>query len=189
MSSQRYERVRPCPADADSCHPRPPMTCQLGHLANIDEQVSAIDGDSPTSPDAQIPHSPPPSFQSRTNSPSSRLLAPTPVDQNLSDTFDADGSDSEDENDGDDRQRLMRGTPSMSSTEQITTATADAEAPRPVIERRVTQLPAFPPATRPGGRVYGGGSGTDGVFANLSAKPEIGEKLEEHPPVSFVGTT
>ena len=38
-----------------------------------------------------------------------------------------------------------------------------------------------PPVT---GRVYGGGSGSDGVFANLSAKPESGEKLEEHPPVS-----
>jgi hypothetical protein len=34
----------------------------------------------------------------------------------------------------------------------------------------------------PNGRVYGGGSGSDGVFANLSAKPERGEKTEEHPP-------
>lgn len=42
-------------------------------------------------------------------------------------------------------------------------------------------MPIFVPPT--GGRVYGGGSGTDGVFANLSAKPERGEKQEEHPPV------
>lgn len=33
--------------------------------------------------------------------------------------------------------------------------------------------------------VYGGGMESDGVFANLSAKPESGEKLEEHPPVSL----
>jgi len=34
----------------------------------------------------------------------------------------------------------------------------------------------------PSGRRVGGGQ-TDGVFANLSAKPTVGEKLEEHPPV------
>jgi hypothetical protein len=50
-----------------------------------------------------------------------------------------------------------------------------------VVERTLTHIPAFaPPVT---GRVYGGGSGSDGVFANLSAKPESGEKIEEHPPV------
>lgn len=35
----------------------------------------------------------------------------------------------------------------------------------------------------PGGRIFGGGQ-TDGVFANISAKPTVGEKVEEHPPVS-----
>lgn len=54
-------------------------------------------------------------------------------------------------------------------------------APPPVI-RRPTILPTFTPAST--GRVYGGGSGSDGVFANLSAKPESGEKTEEHLPVS-----
>ena len=34
------------------------------------------------------------------------------------------------------------------------------------------------------GRAVGGGQ-TDGVFANLSAKPTVAEKLEEHPPVSL----
>lgn len=48
-------------------------------------------------------------------------------------------------------------------------------------------MPVFvtPPSTNAPastGRVYGGGTGSDGVFANLSAKPETGEKLEEHPP-------
>jgi hypothetical protein len=66
------------------------------------------------------------------------------------------------------------------NNETSTTTTAPDGRPA-VVERGVTHLPAFvPPVT---GRVYGGGSGSDGVFANLSAKPESGEKLEEHPPV------
>jgi hypothetical protein len=36
----------------------------------------------------------------------------------------------------------------------------------------------------PSGRVMGGGS-TNAVFGNLSAKPSVGEKLEEFPPVCF----
>jgi len=145
------------------------------------ERVSANDEESPISP--QIPSSPPPSFRSRASSPTSRHTAESAVDQNLADTFDADGSDSDGENDGDDRQRLMRGTPTSSSTEQLNTqSTRASEAPRPPpIERRPTHLPEFAPP-RPTGRVYGGGSGSDGVFANLSAKPEAGEKTEEHPP-------
>lgn len=144
-------------------------------------QVSANDEDTPTSP--QIPNSPPPSFRSRASSPTSRHN--TEVDQNLADTFDADGSDSDEDNDGDDRQRLMRGTPSSSSAEQISTqSTTTSETTRPpVTERRTTHIPAFAPVPTITGRVYGGGSGSDGVFANLSAKPERGEKVEEHPPV------
>jgi hypothetical protein len=82
---------------------------------------------------------------------------------------------------------LMRGTPSSSSSINQTNndtplATTGADGRPAIVERRTPHLPAFaPPAT---GRVYGGGSGSDGVFANLSAKPETGEKLEEHPPVS-----
>lgn len=109
------------------------------------------------------------------------------MDQNLADTFDADGSDSDEENDGDDRQRLMRGTPSASSAEQVNPESTPTASSRPtVIERRNTHIPAFVPPTRPtpNGRVYGGGSGSDGVFANLSAKPERGAEKEEHPPVS-----
>ncbi|TGO52494.1 hypothetical protein BCON_0140g00080 [Botryotinia convoluta] len=132
------------------------------------ERVSANDEDTPPTPT-----SPPPSFRSRGSSPSSRRHV-APVDQNLEDTFD-DGSDDED-NDGDDRQRLMRGNPS-SSTERLNETTSDD---RPTTQRTVTVVPTFVPPT--GGRVYGGGSGSDGVFANLSAKPERGEKQEEHPP-------
>lgn len=131
--------------------------------------MSANDEDTPPTPT-----SPPPSFRSRGSSPSRHHVAP--VDQNLADTFGDDGSDDED-NDGDDRQRLMRGNPS-SSTERLHEATSDD---RPTAQRTVTAVPTFVPPT--GGRVYGGGSGSDGVFANLSAKPERGEKQEEHPPV------
>ncbi|EHL00743.1 putative Metal homeostatis protein BSD2 [Glarea lozoyensis 74030] len=74
----------------------------------------------------------------------------------------------------------MRGTPSTSSAEQTTTESTSTTRP-PVIERRDTHIPAFVPP-RPSGRVYGGGSGSDGVFANLSAKPERGAEKEEHPP-------
>ncbi|EKD15075.1 uncharacterized protein L3040_003724 [Drepanopeziza brunnea f. sp. 'multigermtubi'] len=142
------------------------------------ERVSANDAESPLSP--TIPRSPPPSFRSRASSPNSRH-ATAMEDQNLADTFDADGSDSDEENDGDDRQRLMRGASVVTLTEQIDGT--DSEVQRPtVIERRPMPFPAFVPQTPTNGRVYGGGSGSDGVFANLSAKPERGEKLEEHPP-------
>lgn len=50
----------------------------------------------------------------------------------------------------------------------------------------MTELPrteSTPPIASTG-RVYGGGStSNDGVFANLDAKPERGEKTEEQPPV------
>ena len=182
MSSQRYERVR-----LTAAKPRHATTIPnnlIEYFSNTYHQVSANDAETPISP--TIPSSPPPSFRSRASSPTSRHTA---VDQNLADTFDADGSDSDEDNDGDDRQRLMRGTPTSSSTDQIdnqSTLTPTSDDSRPIVERRQTHIPVFtapPPQTN--GRVYGGGSGSDGVFANLSAKPERGEKLEEHPPVGL----
>ena len=63
---------------------------------------------------------------------------------------------------------------------------------RPGVERAVTQFPRYTPAvSNPPNRVVGSGGHTqhtlanDGVFANLNAKPELGEKEEEQPPVSF----
>lgn len=186
MSGQRYERVSPS-------LPRTFLTplfeerrLGFGHMIPWDLttdilQVSGNEDDShsPLSPVA-TPSSPPPSFRSRASSPASRR-----VDATLTDAFDADGSDSDEENDGDDRQRLMRGTPSTSSAEHSaaeTPATTTTSDGRPaVMERRTTHIPVFTPAVP--GRVYGGGSQSDGVFANLSAKPERGEKIEEHPPV------
>jgi hypothetical protein len=148
-------------------------------------QVNAHDDDDFESPVASsnpegVPASPPPSFRSRDSSPSSRrLLSQDPLspqaDQDLADTFD-DGEASDAENDGDDRQRLMRADPSV--TEPPIAPPTTTQRP-PVVERRVTELPAFRPSTRVQAPT------NDGVFANLSAKLERGENLEEKPPVGI----
>jgi hypothetical protein len=187
MSSQRYERVRTAqPSLATQSSQAGWARSKTTIMLTNGLQVSANDEETPDSP--LVPNSPPPSFRSRASSPTSRHLASdshtAPVDQNLADTFDADGSDSDEENDGDDRQRLMRGQPTAPAAEQtMIESTSTAETRPPTIERRATILPVFAP-TRTTGRVYGGGSGSDGVFANLSAKPETGGEKEEHPPVS-----
>ncbi|KAK2768668.1 hypothetical protein FQN54_000524 [Arachnomyces sp. PD_36] len=167
MSSSRYERVNPHDEDDD------------------DERL-------PRSADANTPSSPPPSFYSRSTSPSSRrLLSQDPLnedaDRELADTFGDDGeSDSEDER-GDDRQRLMRGNVQQTTSQDDSSSpsnTQDGDRP-PAVERRVTMLPAFnSQAPAPSGRVVGGGNSStnDGVFANLAAKPERGEKTEDQPP-------
>jgi hypothetical protein len=115
-----------------------------------------------------VPHSPPPSFHSRSSSPQ-----PTrQVDSTLADAFD-DDDDSDDE--VDDRRRLMRqnSTPSMENVNTIPTpAQPAAPAPTPSGSRST--------------RIVGGGSGSDGVFANLSARPERGgsdSEKDELPPV------
>lgn len=82
----------------------------------------------------------------------------------------------------------MSGRPSVAegATETTGMLSGNDSAERPAVERRVTQLPVFPPATRTG-RIYGGGN-TDGVFANMSAKPVAGEEVDEKPPVSSIMT-
>jgi Protein of unknown function (DUF2370) len=140
---------------------------------------------------SQVPNSPPPSFRSRASSPTRQtLLSHDPLatenDQALHDAFDNpsddDASDAEEEDD--DRQVLMRGT-----NRAVESETEAANAPqRGGLVRANTELPTFP-LTTPGTvrRVMGGGSqGHDGVFANLNAKPERGEKVEEMPPVSHI---
>ncbi|KAJ9427238.1 hypothetical protein QL093DRAFT_2197943 [Fusarium oxysporum] len=74
----------------------------------------------------------------------------------------------------DDRRRLMRqnSTPSMDNVNTIPTP-AQPAAPAPT-----------PSGSRPT-RIVGGGSGSDGVFANLSARPERGSsdpEKDELPP-------
>ncbi|KAG8529162.1 uncharacterized protein KY384_005797 [Bacidia gigantensis] len=164
------------------------------------ERVSTNDQDetpmTPISPQDQRNDrpSPPPSFRSRTSSPSSRHLLSsedpiiTDAERTLNDTFD-DGSDSDDEGDngGDDRQRLMRSATSQSRTD----SRLAQDGGRPDLLRSFTRFPGHEPSVpvqatttqairsapqNPYARL------NDGVFANLNAKPERGEKLEEQPP-------
>lgn len=144
-----------------------------------------------------IPSSPPPSFRSRASSPSSRhLLSEDPLTteakRTLADTFD-DGSDSDEDglNEGDDRQRLMRANTYQSESEQR--VVHDGNGPN--LPRAVTRLPVVAPpvSSNVPTRTYAGAplssnlsQSNDGVFANLNAKPERGEKLEEQPPVRTI---
>ncbi|KAJ5380008.1 uncharacterized protein N7496_002436 [Penicillium cataractarum] len=130
MSSQRYQRVNAHDEEDDShSYPLNPTRSNL------------------------TPTSPPPSFRSgsRSSSPSSRrLLHGDPLhnddDQTLADAFgDEDGSDDDEE--PDDRQRLMRANPDTGIRGSRSVAPSN-----------------------------------DGVFANLAAKPERGEKNEDLPP-------
>lgn len=72
----------------------------------------------------------------------------------------------------------------MGNTAESPVAT---QAPRPDAPVRTqTAIPTFAPAVPAGGsgRVVGSSQANDGVFANISAKPKVGEDLEEKPPVS-----
>lgn len=205
MSSQRYQRVRDSPpADPmDPAGPPSPRTIECDAEQTDTLQVNAHDEeDGPHSYQLNpgrsdlAPTSPPPSFRSRSSSPSSRrLLHGDPLrndDQELTDAFGSeDGSDDDDE--PDDRQRLMRAAPDgwAPPDHDQTTAASSSESQGNVqnqsqggagVPRRPTMLPSF---TTPGS----GGSrsitaSNDGVFANLAAKPERGEKDEGLPPVS-----
>lgn len=136
-----------------------------------------------------MPNSPPPSFHSRNSSPASRhfLTSEDPAasdeDRTLADTFDdGEDSDEEDRNGGDDRQRLMRATPSLPVEEQRID-NDDTRQAVPQLSGSVSVAqgrPNLTPAVTVPSHLT---SANDGVFANLNAKPERGEKLEDHPPV------
>ncbi len=158
------------------------------------QQVANNDADDHTS---HIPNSPPPSFRSAGSSPRNSTSQTHQTQPDTSSSHGGSGSqaadpladafgddDSEGDNDGDDRQRLMRGTPSQTTgSGGATPAEGQTDG---ALQLESTTVPVAQPTMRPiQGRVYGGGSG-DGVWANLAAKPEAGgEKLEEHPPVSL----
>ncbi|KAE8147197.1 hypothetical protein BDV25DRAFT_160874 [Aspergillus avenaceus] len=168
MSSQRYQRVN---AHDDDEEPQSHSSIPL----------------------RSTPNSPPPSFRSRSTSPSSRrLLHDDPLrndeDQTLADAF-GDGSDSE-EDEPDDRQRLMRAQPElrpMADSSSAFTGSSSGASSEPQqdteqqrgLQRRQTILPSFGTSST-GSRVIR--STNDGVFANLAAKPERGEKNEDLPP-------
>jgi len=105
-----------------------------------------------------IPSSPPPSFHSRPESPEPNTA--------LSQSFDS-PSDDEDEDD----MRNVRSSHNANFPRESQPLVSNSQpTPRPV-----------PVPASTSGRIVGGGQ-RDGVFANLSAKPSVGEKLEEHPP-------
>lgn len=130
-----------------------------------------------------IPNSPPPSFRSRNSSLERRRQQN--VDSTLADAFDADGDDSSDD-EADDRQRLVRQSSSpvaVASTNSSRSSGDEIAAP----DRSSTQWPVSAPGgstAQASSRVYGGGMG--GVFSNITARPERGEKIvEEQPPVCY----
>lgn len=147
-----------------------------------------------------VPSSPPPSFHSRSCSPSSRRLLRdesrnNEADQTLADAF-GEGDESDADDEPDDRQRLMRANPEpptsrYNNNNNINEAASSSEArtepqnnesqgsgTRP---RSTTILPSFGSQRATSGRLIS--STNDGVFANLAAKPERGEKNEDLPPV------
>jgi Protein of unknown function (DUF2370) len=146
----------------------------------------------PTSPHP-TPSSPPPSFRSRASSPTFRRLLShdDPLhnegeDQTLADTFD-DGEASDAEDGSDDRQRLMRADPEAAARgagqhqQQENQPTITTSTQRSPMRRRVTELPSFTPIPTTARQQPRGGN--DGVFANLAAKPERGDNVDEKPPV------
>ncbi|CCX15599.1 hypothetical protein FPQ18DRAFT_367682 [Pyronema domesticum] len=110
-----------------------------------------------------IPSSPPPSFRSRPTS-------PTPGENELDDAFD----NHSDDEDGDMRNH-RRGT-SNANFESEPLVSSSAQQPS-----SYARAPQAYNTVAPSGPIMGAGQ-TDGVFGNLSAKPSVGEKLEEHPP-------
>lgn len=181
MGPQRYAAV-----SAGSCQLRERLLTitqvnQQDHEAN-DDYDSTVTPTSRSQHDT--PHSPPPSFRSRTSSPSSRrLLNQDPLhtenndrDQDMADAFD----DSDNEDESDDRQRLMRNNTSRSVSSQNGSAPPQHLTAPPTIERRVTSIPSFAPTTTPRAAPK---PASDGVFANLSAKPSAGgEPTDDKPP-------
>lgn len=190
MSSQRYERV-----SRRLLQTTPPSTAQQTTNHTTFVQISAQDADDDhidamgQSP-IPVPNSPPPSFRSRASSrrPSqSDNHNRSEEERNLHDAFDAPSDDESDDENTADQRRLIQRTPSRSSSGSSAASTSQQQPPqRPADpQRTVTQIPVYAPTpatAATGGRVYGGGSGSDGVWANINAKPRAGEDVEEKPP-------
>lgn len=185
-SRQRYERILgTAEHDTDNSNSSHGLSRGNHHgAAGNDDDENGIGFSHPHKP-TPIPASPPPSFHSRDSSPG----RPTPrdyADSTLTDAFD-DGSENEGDEATASRRRLIGSERSASPRGRN-----PSDRPTVAMERRTTQLPVFPianvAATTPmtgantPRRVVGGGTGNDGVFANLSAKPGTGEEMDEKPP-------
>ncbi|KAK8085816.1 hypothetical protein PG997_007087 [Apiospora hydei] len=127
-------------------------------------------------------HSPPPSFHSRASSLERRRQG---VDPTLADAFDNDDDDSDDD-EPDDRQRLVRGNSFPVDAGNSAPSSQTRAAAPSLPPRQPTQWPtpaAASNATHVPGMTYGAGIQSDGVFSNMMARPERGEKVvEEQPP-------
>ncbi|KAK4225702.1 hypothetical protein QBC38DRAFT_253798 [Podospora fimiseda] len=156
-------------------------------MAGRYERVNTRDEEDPETPIAPlprptypIPNSPPPSFHSRASSINNRNNR---VNADLEDAFDVD-EDSDD--DADDTQRLVRGSNTTPSNSDAASSQANggsasqtsAPSSQPQIQRPIGAAPTTT-------RVYGGGIQSDGVFSNLSAKPETGEPVKDELPPSY----
>lgn len=197
--SGRYERVSAIgPPRKRNSHPAVRRQMQSADTRFQITQVNAYDeeDDHVASPidrsrnrlSQPTPSSPPPSFHSRASSttPRNRRVE----DPTLADAFDADDSDSDDE--PDDRQRLVRQNSDLAplsnsdgSTRQNTPLTSSSGAstpasrPTPAQSARTTSA-----AATSSNRIFGSGIQNDGIFSNLTAKPErAGTEKEEQPPV------
>ncbi|KAL2386001.1 hypothetical protein RJ035_004824 [Blastomyces gilchristii] len=167
MSAHRYQRVDGHDVDDD------------------DEQILH------PVPSGHIPTSPPPSFHSRSPSPPSRrLLSHDPLhseaDQTLVDTFGDDDEDSDAEDGTDDRQRLMRGStspPGDNGSTHFGRGGNGGQSQGVSTTGNMAQAAFNPPVSTSSRTIHGAGTTNDGVFANLAAKPERGEKTEDLPPV------
>lgn len=146
-------------------------------MAGRYERVNAQDDDDHSSQTESrhlhaAPNSPPPSFHSRASSPNRNGQ----VDSTLADAFDDSGESSDEE--GDDRQRLVRRNSGPSPGTDAAPNTTSSAATSPP---HIPPVPATSAARHQ--RVMGGGVGSDGVFANMSARPErVESEKEEMPP-------
>ena len=194
MREHRYERVRPSSHQHVRIMDRYASTTES--ILMCAYQVSGNYSDSSAAPLEELRRpsqssSPPPSFRSRASSSrhqSPASLSSNNVNRTLADTFD-DGvrSDEDEESSSDDRQRLMRSSGAVAHERIL-----DRRAP--TMERRRTEPSQFgsnavcsavaDQARQNTPMLISYTSSNDGVFANLNAKPERGEEVEEHPPVS-----
>lgn len=183
--SGRYERVSLMHM-AHSSHSRRLHFTDIRIFSQVNSHAEEDEPETPTTPVPRLthptPNSPPPSFHSRASSITARERHGA-VDSALADAFDSDDDDS-DGDEPDVRQRLVRGNSFPVDNGSSGSIPASDGVARPAVpERQVTQLPQAGGSGAPL-RIFGSGIQSDGVFSNLSAKPERsdGEK-DEQPPV------
>ena len=167
--------------------PTVPQMASSGRYAPINAQDDDdhIQGPSINISPPVVPASPPPPFSSRPTSPTDNDASRRDLrnddyaedpDRTLEDAFGSE--DSDDDGEDDSRRRLVQPSASSENLNHDNNNSSVASSSGPV-ETRVSHYPAFATTTN---KTYG--QGTDGVFANLAAKPSRGDDPEEKPPVS-----